>query len=69
MAKRYIVDLRTLDTAERAAAYELIDGLSFMASRIMGETGLEGADIIWSSTEDFPTSPAFPHGCSYREIS
>lgn len=68
MAKRYIVDLRGLDPADRKAAYEKIDGYSFMTIRVLGETGLEGADVIWDSPEDFPTLPIFPHGCPYQEI-
>lgn len=68
MAKRYIVDLRSLEPAERKAAYEQIDGFSFSTSQVIGEMGLEGADVIWDSPEDFSTSPVFPHGCPYREV-
>lgn len=68
MAKRYIVDFRHLSREERTAAFELIDRLAFMTTRIPGKTGLEGADVIWDREEDFPTSPAFPAGCPYQEV-
>lgn len=68
MARRYIVDLRGLNPVERKAAYDQIDRFSFMAVQIVGETGLEGVDVTWDSSEDFPTSPIFPRGCPYREV-
>ena len=67
MAKRYTVDLRSLSPAERKDAFELMDGFSFMADEIFGESGLEGAVVYWDRQEDFPTSPVFPRGCPYRE--
>ncbi len=68
MARRYIVDFRHLSKEERTAAFEQIDRFAFMTTRISGKTGLEGADVIWSYEKDFPTSPAFPAGCPYREV-
>ena len=67
MAKRYTVDLRILSPAEREAAFELMDSFSFQASRIFGESGLEGAVVNWDRQEDFPTSPIFPNGCAFWE--
>ena len=68
MGKPDIVDLRGLSPAEREAAYKQIDGFSFSTDRILGETGLEAAEVLWDLPEDFPTSPAFPSGCPYREV-
>ena len=68
MAKRYIVDLRSLPPAERLNAFNRIEMQAFLATEWFGESGLEGADVIWDSSEDFPTSQAFPRGCSYQEI-
>lgn len=67
MAKRYTVDLRSLSPAEREAAFELMDSFSFQASCVFGKSGLEGAVVVWDRQEDFPTSPVFPNGCTFRE--
>lgn len=69
MAKQYLVDLRSLPDRERQAAFEMIDGFSFVAVRVFGKSGLEYADVIWDRPEPFPTSPVFPLGCSYREVT
>lgn len=69
MAKRYLVDLRGLSPADRKSTFEMIDGFSFVAARVFGESGLEYADVIWDRPEPFPTSPVFPHGCPYQEIT
>lgn len=65
--KRYTVDLRGLNPDERQAAFDLMDGFSFMANEIFGESGLEGAVVHWDRKEDFPTSPVFPRGGPFRE--
>lgn len=67
MTKRYTVDLRSLNPAERKAAFDLMDGFSFMTNEIFGESGLEGAVVFWDRQEDFPTSPVFPNGCAFWE--
>ena len=41
MAKRYVVDLRSLDPAKREAAYKQIDELAFMTEMVFGPAGLE----------------------------
>lgn len=66
--KRYLVDLRSLSPEKREAAYELIDNASFVTSMVLGDSGLEYADVYWTSSEDFVSSPVFPRGCTYREI-
>lgn len=63
---RYIVDLRSLEPEERDAAFILLRDYSFLAARIMGKSGLEGADVIWDSQQDFQTSPIYPKGCPCR---
>lgn len=68
MAKRYIVDFQGLTREERQAAFDQIDRFAFMTTRIVGPTGLEGANVVWLHQEDFPTSPAFPRGCTYRKV-
>ncbi len=68
MAKRYIVDLRNLEPTKREAAYQQLDTLAFMVTRIFGTTGFEFADVIWDSSDDFTTSPALPHNCPYKEM-
>lgn len=63
---RYIVDLRNLKPEERDAAFILLRDNSFLATRIIGPSGLEGADVIWDSQQDFQTSSAYPKGCPCR---
>lgn len=60
---RYIVDLRNLKPEEREAAFILLRDNSFLATRIIGSNGLEGADVTWDSHQDFKTSPIYPKGC------
>lgn len=66
---RYIVDLRSLERHEREAAYRQIDKLSFMTTMILGEEGLEGADVVWNLKEDFESSPAYPKGCPCKLVA
>ena len=68
MAKRYIVDLRSLSPADRGAAFEQIDKYAFTATMVIGQSGLEAVELIWDSKENFATSPALPVGCPWREI-
>ena len=63
MAKRYVVDLRSLDPAKREAAYKQIDELAFMTEMVFGPAGLEAVEVFWTSEEDFATSPLIPSGC------
>lgn len=63
MAKRYTVDLRSLDPAKREAAYQKIRDFSFHADRVLGPSGIESVDVTWTLEEDFATSPLIPPGC------
>lgn len=68
MAKRYIVDLRSLNPVDREDAFKQIDKFAFMATMVMGSSGLEAVELIWDLKENFATSPALPAGCPWREI-
>lgn len=67
--KKYRVDLTPLEPADRARAYDLIDGYAFITSMVLGASGLEGAVVYWESCEDFPSSPVYPKGCPYQLIN
>lgn len=67
MLRKYVVDLRSLAPEDRITAFKRMDSFAFLSSEIIGETGLEGAEIFWDSPEDFLTSPVFPSGCPCRE--
>lgn len=67
MSKRYIVDLSSLDPAKRGAAFEQIQHFAFLATRVLGPAGIEAADVIWDSDEDFTKSGLIPAGCRCEE--
>lgn len=68
MAKRYIVDLRSLDPVERVAIVDKLDSWSFMTSEVYENSKLVAADVIWDSKENFLSLPILPAGCPVEEI-
>ena len=67
MAKRYVVDLRSLTPAEKKAAIERLERVSFMVTPVFENNTVTAAEVIWDSPENFATSPALPVGCLWQE--
>lgn len=68
MAKRYYVDLSSLDNAEKEAAVKQLDSFAFMTTLVRNSNGLSGIIIVWDADENFSTSAALPSGCPWREV-
>lgn len=68
MTKRYLVDLRSLTPEQRERAFLQMEQVAFLATRVLGPSGLEQVTVAWDLEEDFPTSALVPSGCPCREI-
>lgn len=68
MTKRYLVDLRSLAPEQRECAFAKMEQTAFLATRVLGPSGLEQVTVAWDQEEDFPTSVLLPPGCPCREI-
>ena len=62
--KYYLVDLRTLSIPERVAACKKMEQGAWEVFEKKGKSGLEMAEVAWTSPEYFETSLFFPTGCS-----
>lgn len=58
--KYYFVDLRALPISERIAACKKMEQYSWEVFEKVGTSGLESAEVCWTSPEDFESSPCFP---------
>lgn len=61
--KYYFVDFRALPISERIAACKKMEQYAWEVFEKVGPSGLESAEVCWTSPEDFESSPCFPHGC------
>lgn len=61
--KYYFVDLRVLPISERIAACKKMEQYAWEVFEKVGTSGLESAEVCWTSPEDFESSPCFPQGC------
>ena len=61
--KYYFVDLRALPISERIAACKKMEQYAWEVFEKVGTSGLESAEVCWTSPEDFESSPCFPQGC------
>lgn len=60
----YLVDLTSLPMSERIAACQKMSrGGAWEVYEQKGESGLDAAKVLWTSPEDFESSPCFPTGC------
>ncbi len=65
----FLVDLTSLDENKRDEAFQLMNDYSEMAFRVINKGKTEAAQIVWTSPEDFESSPVFPKGCQCTRIS
>ena len=63
--KYYFVDLRALPISERIAACKKMEQYAWEVFEKVGTSGLESAEVCWTSPEDFESSPCFPQGCKF----
>lgn len=57
--KYYFVDLRALPISERIAACKKMEQYAWEVFEKVGTSGLESAEVCWTSPEDFESSPCF----------
>ncbi len=65
----FLVDLTSLDENNRDEAFQLMNDYSEMAFRVISNGKMEAAQVVWTSPEDFESSPVFPKGCQCTRIS
>lgn len=65
----FLVDLTSLDENKRDEAFQLMNDYSEMAFRVIRKGKMEAAQVVWTSPEDFESSPVFPKGCQCTRIS
>ena len=65
----FLVDLTSLDENKRDEAFQLMNDYSEMAFRVISKGKMEAAQVVWTSPEDFESSPVFPKGCQCTRIS
>lgn len=66
----FLVDLESLNEDEREEAFQLMKGFSENAFRVLDKHGkTKAAQVIWTSSEDFESSPIFPKGCPCTRLS
>lgn len=66
--KYYFVDLRALPISERIAACKKMEQYAWEVFEKVGTSGLESAEVCWTSPEDFEFSPCFPQGFRFSKI-
>lgn len=57
--KYYFVDLRALPVSERIAACKKMEQYAWEVFEKVGPSGLESAEVCWTSPKDFESSLAF----------
>lgn len=67
----FLVDLTTIDENKREEVIKQIRQYSGeLVLRVVDKHGkMEGAKVIWTSTEDFESSSVFPKGCKCTRLA
>lgn len=65
---KYTVDLQNLPLHDRAEVVDRLDKASFLATGIITNGILTGAEVYWDSAESFQTSTVYPKGCPCKQV-
>lgn len=67
----FLVDLTTIDENKREEVIKQIRQYSGeLVLRVVDKHGkMEGAKVVWTSPEDFESSPVFPKGCQCTRLA